>query len=363
MHVEPLPSGSFRVTVSYLGRRRRGTAATRREAEILGGRLLAELGAGIDPTMTLGELLDRHIEENRYAETTRADYRSVAAKLGEHRDLRIERITTGRLVALYAALSREGWTDHRVSRAHEVISSAFARAVRHDALPSNPATGASPGRPARPEIVPPTDEEVVRLLDAADGVFVTAVVLDADIGARRGEIAGLQWGDFDLDAGSVQIVRAVAYTPAAGVHVKELKNADAGRRRAALDPDTVAAIKAHRAQVRADRLRLGVGAPDPAHFVFSHKLGSRPWRPDYLTHRWADLRAKVGLEHVTFGALRHYVATSMLTAGESPAVVAGRLGHDPVTMMRRYWHFVPGADADAAKRHGDRLRQARTGSA
>lgn len=48
-------------------------------------------------------------------------------------------------------------------------------------------------------MTPPTPAQIDLLLDAADTRFVVYVGLSAALGARRGEIVGLQWPDI-IDA-------------------------------------------------------------------------------------------------------------------------------------------------------------------
>jgi integrase len=81
-----------------------------------------------------------------------------------------------------------------------------------------------------------------------------AWLLAATTGMRRGEILGLRWSDLDLDAGRVAVRRPrilVDYQ----VQVSEPKTAK-GRRSLALDPVTVAALRAHRARQAEEKLAL-----------------------------------------------------------------------------------------------------------
>lgn len=362
MHLEQLTSGSWRVTVAHKGKRLRGTAPTKNDAEKLGGRLAAQLGLGLDERSTLGGLLAGHIAKHPYAHTTRDDMERVLARLPEDvKATKIAAVTTGWLVRLYDRLADEGWTPYRVVRCHELMGSAFKRAKQMDLVAENPARGAAPARPPKPEITPPTDEQVVKLIDAAGPELVTAITVASQVGLRRGELCGLKWGDIDLQTGSIRIHQAVAYTPSAGVHLKELKNKEHGLRVVSLDGETLALVREHWTRVVDARSGLGLDGPIDDLFVFSRDLGQSPWRPDFPTKKWADIRRSQGLEHVRLYDLRHYMVTSMLAAGESIATVAGRAGHDPVTMLRRYWHFVPASDREEAERHAARLAAARRG--
>ena len=53
---------------------------------------------------------------------------------------------------------------------------------------------------------------------------------------------------------------------------------------------------------------------------------------------------RTGLSGITWASLRHYHASTLLSAGVSPALVAERLGHDVQTLMRTYAHVIRADD-------------------
>lgn len=61
---------------------------------------------------------------------------------------------------------------------------------------------------------------------------------------------------------------------------------------------------------------------------------------DYIRH--AVKRA--GLSGITWHSLRHYHASTLLSAGVSPGLVAERLGHDIQTLMQTYAHVIRSDD-------------------
>ena len=72
-------------------------------------------------------------------------------------------------------------------------------------------------------------------------------------GCRRGEALGLRWDDLDLEANTITIRRALV--PLGGrVEVSEPKTAR-GRRRIALDPLTIEALKDHAARQADEQTR------------------------------------------------------------------------------------------------------------
>jgi integrase len=350
MHVDKLPSGRWRVRVSHDGRRAAGTADTRVDAQVLGGELLAQLGAVSGDDVTLGAFLLQHVKRATLSPSTADDYERVVRRLvdSEHpvADMLVRSITTAHLVRLYDELLEQGWSGHRVSRLHEVIGGAYKRARRHGIVTVNPASGAAPARPRKPEITPPTAEEVVRLLDAA-GEFSPALTLLAMTGMRRGELVGLRWSDVDLDGATLTIRRAVVCTTKTGVVVRDsVKNGPQGERVIALDPHTVAEVREYRRKVTEFYAKLRHPFSEEQ-YLFGDRYG-RPRRPDWATQRFDRLRDRLGLQHVRLYDLRHFMVTAMLAAGAPPTVVAGRAGHDVMTMMRRYVHFIPASDREQA---------------
>ena len=72
-----------------------------------------------------------------------------------------------------------------------------------------------------------------------------------------GELLGLQWGDVDLEAGTLRIERSVEETKA-GMRLK-LPKTKRGRRNVALPPEAVAMLRAHKVQQLELRFVLGIG--------------------------------------------------------------------------------------------------------
>ena len=78
--------------------------------------------------------------------------------------------------------------------------------------------------------------------------------------------------------------------------------------------------------------------------------GSRPLRADTWSHRFTRLRDGVGLDAVRLHDLRHFVATTLLSAGVDLTTVAGRLGHGSggKTTLAIYSHFLRKPDQAAS---------------
>lgn len=338
----------------YLTRTVRGT---KREAEIVCAQMVAEVAHGdhaVAPSGTVGELLERwmaHAGPDMSPATVTA-YRIYLRKwivpaLGS---TRLDRLKPAAIDQLYASL-RGHLSTGSIRKVHTILRSSLGQAVRWGLIATNPAASASPPKVVRKPIVPPTPNDVARLLEAADACdpeFGLYLRLAAVTGARRGELCALRWTDIDHEEGQLLIERAIVLGPD-GLVVKRTKtNRD---RRIALDTGTLAALQAHRSAAEA-RCALGAMKLVKAAYVFSRDVeGRAPWRPDSsATGRFMALRDTVGLPKVRLHDLRHYVATRLLDAGVPVRSVSERLGHaSATTTLTIYAAAVPATDRRSAE--------------
>ena len=83
-------------------------------------------------------------------------------------------------------------------------------------------------------------------------------------------------------------------------------------------------------------------------YVFSRADGT-PFDPDTITHAFASMIKKAGINHLRFHDLRHTHATILMEQGINPKTVAERLGHASVVItLDTYSHVMPGLQAEAA---------------
>ncbi len=128
-------------------------------------------------------------------------------------------------------------------------------------------------------------------------------------GLRRGEARGLRWADLDLDAGLAYITRQVQRTRGK-LTACPLKT-PASRRVVALDPATIALLRAHRSAQQRDAQARGI---TPSGYVFTAP-GGGPLCPEQLTRTFNKLVADTGLPPVRLHDLRHGAATLYQVAG------------------------------------------------
>ncbi len=352
---------------SVTGRRRRRSASfrgTKRQAERELARLVAaaEDDHQVVAKATVGMLLERWWDHKRgrLAPSTAREYaRLIERRL--HPDLgrrKLASLTAADLDDYYLRLQREGLSPASIRQLHAVLSGSLRQAVKWRWIATSPARDASLPRAARAVIRPPSAVEARRLLELADehscefGMFVR---LAAVLGARRGELCGLQWRDIDLAAGTATIRRAVIDV-AGRLQVKDTKTH--AERVVALDTGTRNRLIVHR-QAMVDRAtECGVELVDDAYVLSPWPDGSKPMRPDRATYVFRTLRERAGVPTARLHDLRHFVATQLIAAGHDIRTVSDRLGHAKTsTTLDIYAGFLQAKDQDAAATIGALLAE------
>jgi integrase len=308
----------------------------------------------------------------RLAPSTRASYAKnirlhVTPALGA---VPMAKLTGLQLDALYRELETSGRVDGQgglssrtVRYVHTIVHRALADAVRKGMLPGNPADRATPpsAKDAKaPEMRVWTAEQLGRFLDhvtAYGNDLATAWAFMAATGCRRGECLALRWRDVELDRASVSIRRSTTLVKhkGAGEQIVEGTTKTGKARVVDLDPETVARLRRHRAELAGIDLRLA--APDA--LVFGTVTGEHR-HPERFSRRFTNavVAARRDLGEDVFPAIRlhdvrHTHATLLLARGTPVKVVQERLGHaSPVITLTIYAHVMPGMQAAAAKLYG-----------
>ncbi len=373
------------------GRKRYATRSIplvgKRQADKELAAFVAELGdtsgPGAPPAgRTFGELLERWFEARSGDWSPGTAYQTrwiIDHRLSGLRTRPVKSLDVATLDDFYAALRTRGGQDGAalsgasVQRVHGVVRLALDQAVKWGWRSDNPSLQANPGKTRKAKISPPTGPEVVRLLEAAqhhDPGLLAFLFLDAETGARRGELAALRFMDFGDD--NLRIARTLTV----GLLTEDAMRTFAGHiwpsawrrgdrrtaviekdnpknqnsiRTIALTPATIDLIRQHRTRLAERALAGGTKLASDA-FVFPAAIdGTKPLRPELWTRRFAVLCKDTDIK-VRLHDVRHFVATTLLTSGVDHATVAGRLGHGRgvKTTLAIYSHFLSEPDRLAA---------------
>jgi integrase len=328
---------------------------TRKDAERGRVELLATLdqGAYVEPSKrTMGPFLREDWLpglRSQVRPSTWAEHRSkvevhLVPAIGQ---VPLQRLAPGHLNTLYADLLERGLSARTVLHVHATIRRALADATRWGLVPRNVALLASPPRPSRTELHVWTAADLRAFLAFVEDDRLYALwLLAASTGMRRGEVLGLQWPDVDLGRARVGVRRSLV-TVGHQVVVSEPKTAK-GRRSVALDPATVAGLKAWRKHQTAERLAWGPAWTDSG-LVFTREDG-RPLHPREVTRAFSRHVLAAGVPIIRLHDLRHTHATLALAAGVHPKVVQERLGHANIAItLDTYSHAVPALEEAAAR--------------
>jgi integrase len=294
----------------------------------------------------------------RYAELMRLH---VTPTLGART---LQAITPVMIDSLYQTIFDKGLSARTVHHIHTVLGACLRTAEQKNLIARNPV--------ARAEAPATGDEDAGQALDheqltalvngfAYSSLF-SIVATAAYTGARRGEILALRWVDFDADAKTLRIERAIEETKEYGLRFKEPKT-ERGRRTITIDDGLVTLLRSEREKLQ----RLVAGVPDGAAVNFSlMKLPAdalvfpalptagadfnlaRPRNPRGVTKEFCRKARALGFASLRFHDLRVTHETMLLDAGVPVHVVAARAGHDAAVMLRVYAKRTRKADTSAA---------------
>jgi integrase len=199
-----------------------------------------------------------------------------------------------------------------------------------------------------------TAEEARKLLGVLSSERLgTAYALTLALGLRRGEVLGLRWQDFDLDADppTVTVRQQLQRRAGRGLVLVPLKTAKS-RRTLALPSQIIDRIRSHRALQAAERLGAGSGWVDNdagEGLVFTTPIGT-PVDPDNFRHRLGKISDGAGLGTWTTHELRHSAGSLLFAMGVPMKVISETLGHSSERVTSEvYVHLLAEHRAEAAK--------------
>lgn len=228
---------------------------------------------------------------------------------------------------------------------HRILKQALKYAVRQGYLGRNTCDLVDPPSPKGKHMRTLTQSEVTTLLMTASSnrhypVIYTAV----STGLRQAELLGLRWRDIDIASRSISVNRAL-YKRRGICQFIEPKTVHS-RRRVSMTSKLAEFLAEYR--LERERLYHQIGKTISLDdLVFANHEG-KPIDPGVLTHNFARIAKRAGLQGVRFHDLRHSFASLMLLRGAKPKVISEALGHASVAFtMDVYSHIIEGMQSDA----------------
>jgi integrase len=182
----------------------------------------------------------------------------------------------------YGKITASGRSAQTALHAHRLLHGALAHAVKWQLISRNPADAVNAPRPEKREMVMLEAESLQRLIEAADRTPLGDMVHTALMtGLRFGELAGLRWGDVDLENRELHVRQVAQWLPRTGFIYKQPKTAGSART-VALPASTVERLRRHHALQLETRLMVGPDYSDND-LVFASTTGG-PIDPSNLRH-------------------------------------------------------------------------------
>ena len=308
-----------------------------------------------DSRMTLGEWLDRWLEERvapSVRESTLESYRyhiqhHIKPRLGSKP---IGKITVDDVQKLYREIQNCGriqedsvWghalSGSTVRRLHGVFHLAMDAAVRAHLIPKNPTEGITlPKKETVPKQVL-NDAQLERFMKEVqnDPIWHDFFYTELTTGLRQGEICSLMWSDFDEAHGTLSVRRTLHIQKGGRLVTGETKTGT-GKRTITLPPSTAGLL--------AQRKKSSY-----SQWIFPNPLRpEQPASPNAAYNHLKTLLKKAGLPSIRFHDLRHTFATHALASGVDAKTLSGILGHTQASFtLDTYTHVTGDMQRQAAQ--------------
>ena len=273
---------------------------------------------------------------------------SPSTQLGYDRVIRTSIIPAfGHLpISKLSAMMIDRWTVERCKvvsstthlQAWTVLSAALTQATKWDLLEVNPCKRAHRPKPAQHTPTLPTGEQVTALTQLTDlqPWLAVTIALAVGTGARRSQLAALQWGD--ITGKVITWQRRAVHDANKGVTVLPGTKSKPSYV-TPIGDDLVEVLQVWR-DLQEQRALDGFGVSlSSSCFVLAPPPGVTPVRPDAITLAWKRHANRHGLTGVRFHDLRHFVGTRLIAAGVDVRTVAELMGHrDATVTLQVYAH-------------------------
>jgi len=253
----------------------------------------------------------------------------IKPKLGTKR---VAAVTDHHIEKLHREVSERG--PYQGNRVLAVLSKMFSLAVKWRMRSDNPVKGIERNGEAKRKRYLDVEggelERLVRSLAEHEDQHVTnAFRLLLLTGARKGEVLGATWNQFNL-------ARGLWTKPASGTKQK-------AEHQVPLSKATLELLQAMRKD-----------DPD-GEYLFPSRSGTASGHLTEVKKAWAAITKRAGIKNLRIHDLRHSFASALVSAGHSLPVIGALLGHSNVATTSRYSHLYDSVQREAANAVGSTM--------
>lgn len=211
---------------------------------------------------------------------------------------------------------------------HRVLSKALEDAYREETIPKNPAKLVTPPTKNKFEAGFLTTKQIREMLDKLrEDALYMPVYLSVVLGARRGEVLGLQWSDVDMENKLIHI-RHNLIMDNGNPALREKTKTDSSNRVIVVTDRLIKTLKDHRLKQKEMKLQHGQ-LYHKSDFVCTWPDG-KPFNPSHLSRSFSLRLQKYGLPNIRFHDLRHSNAALMIAQNVPMKGASDRLGHSTI---------------------------------
>ncbi|MBD5159342.1 MAG: site-specific integrase [Ruminococcus sp.] len=275
------------------------------------------------------------------AERTHAYYVTVINSLIKpfFKEMKVREIKPVHVQRFVNMINNTGVAPSTVKRKLAVLKSILNLAVKRDIIDISPARAEKLTMPKvhTQEVEIFSRQEVTEILEKSANEplqFRLLIHLAVITGARRGEILGLKFSDFDYGKCTMTVSRSAYKLSGEPVKTKAPKNNK--DRKIAVTPEIIHML----------RMLKIMQKSDGNDWIFTDKSGNL-LNPQRITDGFRRFLKKNGLPVRKFHTLRHTSATLMLYGGVDIKQVQSRLGHGNIKTTQIYLHCLADADREA----------------
>jgi len=279
----------------------------------------------------------KHYGKHNLAKRTYARYEDllqgrIIPELGHKK---LTEIRPPHLVEFYESLMQEGTRkDSRsgglspttITQIHRILSSMFNTAIRWEMVYSNPVEKVKPPKQKRAHVDYYNKEQTDKLMVALAKEplkYRAMITLALVTGARRGELAALEWSDIDFNKGALKINKSAQYLGTEGMFLSDTKNTHSDRE--IYLPDFVTELlKEYRREWVEKKMKLGdkwqeekddftdeyINTWKGKELLFTTWNGW-PMHINTISKWFQKFLVRHGLPKIKFHALRHTVNASL----------------------------------------------------
>jgi integrase len=317
-----------------------------------------QTGIYFEPSgMTFGEYGDQWLKGRvNIVTATTAGYESylkrhIRPELGEMKLKDIRQVHIQQFVSkLIAKTGRPGkpLAASSIHRVIKMLKALFSSAVKNNLIRFNPAADLELPKAIKPQVQPPSKEDMLKIFEQASVDTRALFILDAMTGIRRGELLALQWGDVDWLNHELIVRRVIRKARATdGAHKYEWRIVESTKggksRRIGMAPMVIEILRTMRSAFEQE--------PDGDAFIFNRN-GSFI-EPDYFSRCIALplIKKATGGRVRRFHDLRHFFTSLLIEGGESAKYIQDQVGHASIsTTFDIYGHLMPQAKRQASKK-------------